>query len=616
MTDDGIAVPMDGAAAGSRGEHSPVPPGPAAALDGVADPAARGESSSPAGTARVARGRALAAAWWPTAFGFALAVLVAFALVRVGFVDDYGNTLQVMGFDPDRAALLTSLLLGAIAAALVAIVGGRFPVAVVTGAGVILAAFYPVFREETRAAMRSRGADGTFDLIGWGLSALTLVTFALLVGWAAAVLGRDVSSRLAAVRHSAADILGRRGRRVRSTGHLAAAAIVLAVLAVTGPLFGDMLNFDPDAHMRQGAPAGVSLFGGTDAGGGGTASGGSGTTAGGGAAAPTDSPGPSGAAPTAIGPRRSPDPTSPLVIPSDLVAGPVEGSYVTANALGTDRPWSTHPPTGGGRTLSVNLPAPWTGGIRDYATIDIYLPPGYDGSSGRYPVIYEPHQPLWAWEQGMHVVSLLDTLIRSGEIPPEIVVFVGQYGGPYADSECADSADGREWFDRYLGVDVPAYVDGHFRTIPTAAARSLLGFSSGGYCAAAAITHHPDVFSTAMIFSGYYQAGIRTSTTPVAGRPWNDDPALEAKVSPILLVPQIPAALRSQLFMTFSADPANHFYGEQITAFSKVLDSNGVSMAILPDPLGHSWAAVREQLPGVLSLLAARQVRLGVFKGP
>jgi enterochelin esterase-like enzyme len=230
-------------------------------------------------------------------------------------------------------------------------------------------------------------------------------------------------------------------------------------------------------------------------------------------------------------------------------------------------------------------------------------------------VIYEPHQPLWAWEQGMHVVSFLDSLIRSGKFPPQIVVFVGQFGGPYADSQCADSYDGKEWFDRYLGEEVPAYVDANFRTIKSVAARSLLGFSSGGYCAAAAITHHPDVFGTAMVFSGYFEAGIKTPTTPTAGRPFNNDPKIIAKVSPIKVVPRLSEAERSKMFFTFSADPDNHFYGDQITAFADVLDANQVAFAILPTPLGHSWSAVREQLPGVLSLLAARQVQLGVFKG-
>jgi len=344
-----------------------------------------------------------------------------------------------------------------------------------------------------------------------------------------------------------------------------------------------MLNFDPDVHMIKGGPAAVALFGGPDQG-------------------ANPAPNVLAASPGAV-----------PGIPADLVTGPVAGSYVTAGSLSSARPWSAHPPAGGGRTYSVNLPAPWTGGLTNHATIDIYLPPGYDSGTARYPVIYEPHQPLWAWEQGLHISAVLDNLIRTGSIPPEIVVFIGQYGGPYADSECADSWDGKEWFDRFLGSTVPAWADAHLRTIPTAAARSLLGFSAGGYCAAAAITHHPDVFGSALIFSGYFVAGISSSTTPTAGRPFNDNPALEARVSPVKLVPGIPGPLRARMFLTLSADPANHFYGTQLTTFARVLDANGVAMAILPSPLGHSWTGVREQLPEVLEMLAARQARLGVF---
>src|SRR5207302_198235 len=195
---------------------------------------------------------------------------------------------------------------------------------------------------------------------------------------------------------------------------------ILGILAVTLPIFGDMLNFEPDAHMRQGAPVGVALFG---------ANPGANEAAG---ATPT-------VPPSGGFTRTQHQPEVPLIVPPDLVPGPIAGSYVTDGALAIGRPWAAHPPTGGGRTLSVNLPAPWTGGLRDYATIDIYLPPGYDAGTQRYPVIYEPHQPLWAWEQGMHATSLLDELIRTGRIPPSIVIFIGQYGGPYPDSECADS---------------------------------------------------------------------------------------------------------------------------------------------------------------------------------
>ncbi|MHB8397449.1 MAG: alpha/beta hydrolase [Candidatus Limnocylindrales bacterium] len=518
--------------------------------------------------------------------GVAVAAVVVAVLYGSGSMADTENTLQVMGFDPDRAILIGALIAGAVAAVTVAVAGGRFVVAVLACAATVGLGFWTTFRHESGSALKSRPPDGVFDPIGWSLTVLTLVVAGLIVGWAAAVLGADVRRGARAVYRAAASLARDRTAWRADLPKVAAAILVVVLLVVSLPIFGDMMNFDPDVHMRRAAPPQVGLFV-------------PGSTSGGGAAN-------SGATSTRA---------SVLIPPADLVPGPVVGSLVTAGALSTATPWSAHPPSGGGRTYSVNLPAPWVGGLTDHATIDIYLPPGYDKSTARYPVIYEPHQPLWAWQQGMHFTSILDSLIRSGAVPPEIVIFVDQYGGPYADSQCADSYDGKEWFDRYLGQIVPAWADANLRTIPTRAARSLLGFSTGGYCAAAAITHHPDVFGSAISFSGYFVSGIRTSTTPTAYRPFGGNPVIEAKQSPINIVPSIPAALRSTMFVAFSADPGNTFYGTQITAFAKVLDANGVAVAILPTPLGHSWAAVREEIPAVLAMLAARQAALGVFTG-
>ena len=428
---------------------------------------------------------------------------------------------------------------------------------------------------------------------------------AFVVGWAAATLGADVRAGSLNVWSAIRSFGGNNGKRLREGRPVAGAILVIAMLIVAVPIFGDMMNFDPDVHMRQDAPIGVGLFGDTS------------NTASHSPSFTTVTPGQGSTSATpARGSSSAPAARNDsLVVPADLVPGPVAGSFVTAGALSTAHPWSTHPPTGGGRVYSVNLPAPWIGGLTDHATIDIYLPPGYDSSLERYPVIYEPHQPEWAWQRGMRFTSIVDDLIRTGTIPPEIVVFIDQYGGPYADTECADSWDGKEWFDRYLGQTVPAWVDANLRTIATPAARTLFGFSSGGYCAAAGLTHHPDVFDTAIIFSGYFVSGIHTTTTPVAYLPFNNDPAREAAQSPINIVPTLPADVRSRLFVAFSADPANAFYGAQITAFAHVLDASGASVAILPTPLGHSWAAVREQVPAVLTILAERQVTLGMFLG-
>jgi enterochelin esterase-like enzyme len=301
--------------------------------------------------------------------------------------------------------------------------------------------------------------------------------------------------------------------------------------------------------------------------------------------------------------------------PAGLVAGPLPGSLVTPGAVSNARPWSSSRLSGHGQMMSVSLPAPGTGGFLTRIAIDIYLPPGYRTGSARFPVIYEAPYAAGTWRGGMRLPSVLDALITDGSIPPTIVVFADQFGGPYPDSQCADSVDGREWFDRFVATDLVHWVDAHLRTIATPAARATFGFSAGGYCSAALLAHHPDVFGSAIVFSGYFVAGIHSGTTPDAWRPFGNNPAIVDAVSPMTVIPRIPAALSARLFYVMEADPTQGFYGPQMAKFAAVLQSAGVPLAIFPTPLGHSWAGARRIVPTMLELVAGRMVNLGVF-GP
>lgn len=571
------------------GERSPAGPG------------------GPAGILRAATtGRALA--------GILAAAGVVLAFHLGGFEAAANDALQVMGFDPDRARLLTALVATGMAAAIVALADGPTALAVAVGLVAAVAGFGRTALAETRAALAANGTQGVFDPFGWVVSMATLVVVAAVAAWAAAVLAREV--RRAAVRAVVA--LGVAARapgdlRVRLRGGAASAAAVLAAIAVVAlllPTFGDMLNFDPDVHMRRDAAVGTGGAGaGAFGAGGTTGAAGSGATTGAPGAGRRGRPGTPGAT------FGSAVPADVAGYPAGLVAGPVAGSLVTPGAVATSRPWASSAPAGRGRIVSTMLPAPWTGGSSTTAGVDVYLPPGYDGGTARYPVLYEAPYAAGTWGNGMALPGVLDTLITSGALPPEIVVFVSAYGGPYPDSECADSYDGREWFDRFVSTDVVSWVDQHLRTIATAASRATLGFSQGGYCAAALTAHHPDVFGSAIILSGYFTAGLRSGTTPNAWRPFNADPAIIDAVSPITVVPRIPPQARPGLFFVMTADPTNGLYGVQMRDFAAVLDAAGIAQALLPSTLGHSWDAGRQILPTMLELVAGRMVTLGVF-GP
>lgn len=517
----------------------------------------------------------------------AAAAVVGLRLAHALGAVDYA--LVFMGFDPDRARLITALIVGALAGAIVAACAGRTAVAVLASLGAVAATFGSTFRRETAVALGSSGIAGTFDPVGWLLTLLTLALAAVIVGWAAATLTAAVRRYAVAAGREARDALRGRRPRVRGLARVASVAVVIGVLAVTLPVFSDLVNYSPDSHMVQGAP----LTGGL--------------APGGGTPAPTVPP---GASSSPGGPTAS---AAASALPAGLVAGPIAGSLVTPGILSSARPWAAHPPSGTGQVTRVTLPAPWTGGISSTANVDVYTPPGFGSGSTRYPVLYEAPYGIESWSKGVDIASLLDRMITTGQIPPMIMVFASTYGGPYVDSECADSYDGRERFDTYMATQLVPYIDAHYPTIAQAPARGLIGASQGGYCAAAVWSHHPDVFGASVSFSGYFVSGVLSAETQNAARPFGGNAAYEAKQSPVNVVPGIPAATAARSFVVLSADLANPFFGSQLTRYANVLAAAHVPIAVLPAPMGHSWQTQRAQLPAVLVMLAGRMAQLGVL---
>ena len=528
----------------------------------------------------------------PTVAAFVLAGLAVLLWRASGSRAETQGTLIDMGFDPGRAELLGALLIGAFVSAAVELALDMAGVAVFLGTCVVLTDNAGAFRHDTLTTLRSIPDGGAFDPVGWILTGFAILGAALVVAWAATTLAGPV--RAGIVRCGVALAEMRKARRVtHSAVWPAAAAGVLVALLVLGPVFGDLVNYGTDTRMSgPGAPQ-VGLFGGQ----------------GGATPQPTDAPSstvrPGGSETPTPGPTGS-------SAPAALVAGPVADTYVTAGSLSLAEPWSSSVPTGKGRTYEVTMPAFWAGG--GFNAVEVYLPPGYDSSPSRhYPVVYELPYNRNVWDKGMAVISVLDSLISSGQVPPMIVVFVWAESPPYRDTECSDSKDGREWFDKYMVQTVVPWVDKSLRTIKTAAARTTMGTSKGGYCAPSVATHHPDLFGASISFSGYFTAGLVSSQTQGADLVFGSDQTYEKPQSPIVRLASIPDAERKQMFFVVVADPKADVYGSQMTDFSAELMRTGTPQALVPTSLGHGWPACRALLPAVLRLVVAHQVELGVY---
>ncbi len=522
----------------------------------------------------------------PRSFASTIAVLLAAGLVVLavlsGTVEDTDRTLVVMGFDPDRAQLITSLILGGCAAALAALAVPAIPFATLLGALAVAALYTQTFLAETGNALSASGALGSFSAGGWLLTLVTLVTIGVLAAAAGAALAVVLRPALVATGRDVVALTRETPRR-RHVGRPVVALLVLALLTVTTPAFGDMVNLSPDALMLGGVER-VALTGDSS-----TTSAAPGTAT----ASPPGvaSSGDGAIAPTATGtltPINTPGATAPL----------------------STKPWLAWKPSGSGSIKEVNLTAPWTGGTRPVITVSIFMPPGYDpNGTRRYPVLYEAPTGLGLWNQGTSSVAATDALIDAGTIPASIVVYVDEWGAPYPDTECADSTDGRMKMETFISSTVVQYVDSHYLTIAKPGARGLMGMSTGGFCAPMITLRHPDVFGSSISFSGYFVAG---SASANSARPFGT-PAALASHSPLDLLPTIPPAVRSSLYFEVIADPNQPFYGPQAAQFDRALKADGFALTAVNSTFPHGWPEVRYAFPMAIEQWSARLVANHVF---
>lgn len=125
--------------------------------------------------------------------------------------------------------------------------------------------------------------------------------------------------------------------------------------------------------------------------------------------------------------------------------------------------------------------------------VSIYLPPGYDQSISRYPVIYYLHGFTGKDNIYPLMKDILDRAIATQKIKPFILVQSDQYT-TYQGSFYSNSSLTGNWTD-FTAVDLVEYIDKNFRTIASKESRGIGGHSMGGYGAIKVAMLYPDVFN-------------------------------------------------------------------------------------------------------------------------
>ena len=181
----------------------------------------------------------------------------------------------------------------------------------------------------------------------------------------------------------------------------------------------------------------------------------------------------------------------------------IDGATRTTPTETTTRTDGVEPPSTGSPTSSFAVvPAPSLDGnlVGDPAELEVavWLPPSYEASTLRYPVVYY----LAGYGESASTAgigSALERLLERGQAPEMILVGVdgiNSLGGSFY----VDSPVTGMWAQA-IHRDLVAHIDANYRTMAHAGGRGIAGFSMGGFGAIDLAMRHPDVFGSVYALS-------------------------------------------------------------------------------------------------------------------
>ena len=134
------------------------------------------------------------------------------------------------------------------------------------------------------------------------------------------------------------------------------------------------------------------------------------------------------------------------------------------------------------------------------ATVAVLLPADYDSTTLRYPVLYllhggtQNHTAFPARSWFARDASARRMIVVMPHLQPFLFAARGDDPAPVED---------------FLGRELPAYIDSHYRTVNDRRARAIAGISMGGYGATLLGVKRPDMFGAVGAISAALSTGNR-----------------------------------------------------------------------------------------------------------
>lgn len=136
--------------------------------------------------------------------------------------------------------------------------------------------------------------------------------------------------------------------------------------------------------------------------------------------------------------------------------------------------------------------------------VSIYLPPGYETSTKRYPVVYLLHgiadnDQNWtrSWSTGHEGYATIQDVMNKGIFEQrfgEMIIVMPDERTKSLGSFYVNSASTGNW-DDFTSTELVDYIDKKYRTLARASSRGIAGHSMGGFGALTLGIKHPETFS-------------------------------------------------------------------------------------------------------------------------
>lgn len=222
--------------------------------------------------------------------------------------------------------------------------------------------------------------------------------------------------------------------------------------------------------------------------------------------------------------------------------------------------------------------------------VHVLLPPDYESTCARYPVVYMNDGDTTFWPGGIgnkswSVAQGLEGLYATGAIEEVIVVAVVAIDreAEYTHTEWAPghTCCGAAGYADYLGDKVKGFVDATYRTDAAANRTAIVGSSHGGLAAFLVAGLRPDRFGMAGCLSSSFWAGL----DPIHGGAYGGGALAGSKLLDMTKGTLSSAALRPHLWIDWGLVRTGGFHNAVIEAAAT--DRGKEMVALLQQSYGY-----------------------------